>query len=92
MCDDTCARVCVDACGFVCWNPTFKLFVFFALLAAAAAYSHGHHCYACVDPCYACLVMMYSCTYSHGTTAIAQQVCVDHLYACVDIAYILMYV
>ena len=62
------------------WNPTFRLFVFFAMLAAA--YSYGHCYYACVDHCYPCLVMVNACmrcvcapcTDSHGTTAIAQQV------------------
>ena len=28
------------------------------------------------------------CTHSHGTTAVAQQVCMDHFYACVGIAYV----
>ena len=32
---------CVGASGSVCWNLTFQLFLFFALLAAAA-YSYGH--------------------------------------------------
>ena len=44
----------------LCWNLTFQLFVFFALLLAAAGYSCGHYYYACVDHRYACLVMMYA--------------------------------
>ena len=84
---------CVGAFGSVCWNPTFQLSVFVALLAAAAC-SYGHYYYACV---YACVVMdvwVYAlcvcapCTYSHGRTAIALQLCVDHFHACVDIAYV----
>ena len=86
----------VGACGSVCSKPTFQFFVFFALLAAVA-YSYGHYFYVCVGHRHACVVTMYACmrcvcapctAYSHGTTAIAQQICVDHFYACVDIAYV----
>ena len=88
---------CVGACGSVCWNPTFQLFVFFALLAAAA-YSYGHYHYACGPLLCMCGndVCVYAlCVYSHVRTANRYKsnrtACLCGpllLIACVDIAYV----
>ena len=64
----------------------------FCFAPLAAAYSYGTrrvwataiHVWSWLRVCCVCA----PCTYFHGTTAIAQQVCVDHLYECVEIAYV----
>ena len=92
VCYDTCARVKVRAC-LCAGTPHFSFLIFFALLAAA--YSYGHRYFTCVDHCMFGddVCMRFVCalwTFSHGTPAIAPQVCVDHFYVCVDLTYIYM--
>ena len=65
-----------------CWGPTyFSAFFVFCLTAAAAA--------AAVSCLYHTVPEALKLYYvaSHGTTTVAQQVCLDHLHACVGIAY-----
>ena len=62
----------------------FSFLAFFSFLCFAAAPSVSR-CLYCITPC---LKFPSSALCgSHGTTAVAQQVCVDHFYARVDIAY-----
>ena len=60
-------------------SPTFQIFVFFALLAVAAAVSH----LVCITPSFTFSSSLLVLRGSHGTADVEQQVCVDHYFPCV---------
>ena len=79
VCCDTCACVycrCVQVCAFVCWNPTF---ISFSLIFVCSALVLLLPYNVCITPCLK-LSSSLVCG-SHGTTAVAQQSCVDHFHA-----------
>ena len=69
-----CVRVCrcVRVCVFVCWNPTFQPKFFLLCLLPLLLPNHA----VCITPSLK-LSSSRPCG-RHGTTAVAQQVCVEH--------------
>ena len=85
-------RGCVGACRsvqfFVCWYPIIisvflLIFILFSSFASASLLLPPSNV-VCITPCLK-LSRSLLCG-SHGTTAVAQQVCVHHFYARVDFA------